>query len=153
MPKTNEVVVRTLIESGVKRAFTLPGLGVTWSLPAFYDAKDDFDVVLCRNEWIASVMAQAAGRIEGKPSVLMGQGPWITTMGGIGILEAHFAGSPMVVLTETSDYDGYGQMGCYQTMTGDYGGANAIAASMTRAAAMIGGKSIVWMCTRGWTRL
>jgi len=127
MPKTNEMVVRTLIESGVKRAFTLPGLGVTWSLPAFYDAKDDFEVVLCRNEWIASIMAQAAGRLTGEPSVLMGQGPWVTTMGGLGILEAHFAGSPMVVLTETSDYDGYGQMGCYQTMTGDYGGANALA--------------------------
>lgn len=127
MPKTNEMVVRTLIESGVERAFTLPGLGVTWSLPAFHDAKDDFDVILCRNEWIASIMAQAAGRLTGKPSVLMGQGPWITTMGGLGILEAHFAGSPMVVLTETSDYDGYGQMGCYQTMTGDYGGANALA--------------------------
>lgn len=127
MPKTNEMVVRTLIESGVKRAFTLPGLGVTWSLPAFYDAKDDFEVVLCRNEWIASIMAQAAGRLTGEPSVLMGQGPWVSTMGGLGILEAHFAGSPMVVLTETSDYDGYGQMGCYQTMTGDYGGANALA--------------------------
>lgn len=127
MPKTNEMVVRTLIESGVDRAFTLPGLGVTWSLPAFHDAKADFDVVLTRNEWIASIMAQAAGRLTGKPSVLMGQGPWITTMGSVGILEAHFAGSPMVVLTETSDYDGYGQMGVYQTMTGDYGGANALA--------------------------
>lgn len=127
MTKTNEMVVQTLIESGVKRAFTLPGLGVTWSLPAFYEARNDFDVVLCRNEWIASIMAQAAGRITGTPSVLMGQGPWITTMGGLGILEAQFAGTPMVVLTETSDYDGYGQMGCYQTMTGDYGGANALA--------------------------
>ncbi|MEY8840661.1 thiamine pyrophosphate-binding protein [Cribrihabitans sp. XS_ASV171] len=127
MVKTNEMVVRTLIESGVERAFTLPGLGVTWSLPAFHDAKSDFDVVLTRNEWIASIMAQAAGRLTGKPSVLMGQGPWITTMGSLGILEAHFAGSPMVVLTETSDYDGYGQMGVYQTMTGDYGGANALA--------------------------
>jgi acetolactate synthase-1/2/3 large subunit len=127
MVKTNEMVVRTLIESGVTRGFTLPGLGVTWSLPAFHDHKSDFDVVLCRNEWIASIMAQAAGRLEGKPSVLMGQGPWITTMGSLGILEAHFAGTPMVVLTETSDYDGYGQMGVYQTMTGDYGGANGLA--------------------------
>lgn len=127
MVKTNEMVVRTLIDSGVKRAFTLPGLGVTWSLPAFYDAKDEFEVVLCRNEWIASIMAQAAGRLTGEPSVLMGQGPWITTMGSLGILEAHFAGSPMVVLSETSDYDGYGQMGVYQTMTGDYGGADAMA--------------------------
>lgn len=127
MAKTSEMVVRTLVECGVNRGFTLPGLGVTWALPAFYDAKDDFDVVLCRNEWIASIMAQATGRLTGKPAALMGQGPWITTMGGLGILEAHFAGSPMVVLTETSDYDGYGQMGCYQTMTGDYGGADAMA--------------------------
>lgn len=128
MVKTNEAVVRTLIDCGVKRAFTLPGLGVTWTLPAFHDAKDEFDVVLCRNEWIASIMAQVAGRLTGAPSVLMGQGPWVCTMGSIGILEAHFSGSPMVVLTETSDYDGYGQMGCYQTMTGDYGGADAMAA-------------------------
>ncbi len=127
MVKTNEMVVKTLIDSGVTRGFTLPGLGVTWSLPAFYDQKDNFDVVLCRNEWIASVMAQAAGRLTGQPHVLMGQGPWITTIGSIGILEAHFAGTPMVVLTETSCYDGYGQMGVYQTMTGDYGGADALA--------------------------
>jgi len=127
MVKTNEAVVRTLIECGIDRGFTLPGLGVTWALPAFHDAQDAFDVVLCRNEWIASIMAQVTGRLTGKPAALMGQGPWITTMGGLGILEAHFAGSPMVVLTETSDYDGYGQMGCYQTMTGDYGGADAMA--------------------------
>ena len=112
MAKTNEQVVRTLIDCGIDRGFTLPGLGVTWSLPAFHDRKADFDVVLCRNEWIASIMAQVTGRLTGRPSVLMGQGPWLSTMGAVGILEAHFAGSPMVVLTETSDYDGYGQMGC-----------------------------------------
>lgn len=127
MPKTNEAVVNSLIEAGVSRAFTLPGLGVTWSLPAFYDRRDAFDVVLTRNEWIASIMTQVTGRLTGKPAVLMGQGPWITTIGAIGILEAHFAGSPMVVLTETSDYDGFGQQGVYQTMTGDYGGADAMA--------------------------
>ncbi len=127
MTKTSEAVVRTLIECGVDRGFTLPGLGVTWALPAFHEMQSEFDVVLCRNEWIASIMAQVTGRLTGRPAALMGQGPWITTMGGLGILEAHFAGSPMVVLTETSDYDGYGQMGCYQTMTGDYGGADAMA--------------------------
>ncbi len=127
MAKTSEMVVKTLIDSGVTRGFTLPGLGVTWSLPAFHDHRDEFDVVLCRNEWIASIMTQAAGRLTGRPHVLMGQGPWITTMGSLGILEAHFAGTPMVTLTETSCYDGFGQMGVYQTMTGDYGGANALA--------------------------
>lgn len=127
MPKTIELVIDTLIEAGVTRGFTLPGLGITWALPSFYDRRDKFDVVLTRNEWIASVMAQVTGRLTGKPAVLMGQGPWISTIGGIGILEAHFSGSPMVVLTETSDYDGYGQQGVYQTMTGDYGGADIMA--------------------------
>ena len=127
MPKTSERVVETLIEGGVTRAFTLPGLGITWSLPAFRENQDALDVVLCRSEWIASVMAQVHGRLTGRPAVLMGQGPWITTIGGMGILEAHFAGTPMVVLTETSDYDGYGQMGVYQTMTGDFNGADAMA--------------------------
>lgn len=127
MAKTSERVVETLVEGGVTHAFTLPGLGITWSLPAFKKNERDIDVVLCRSEWIASVMAQAAGRLTGRPSVLMGQGPWITSMGAMGILEAHFSGSPMVVLTETSDYDGYGQMGVYQTMTGDYAGADAMA--------------------------
>jgi len=127
MVKTSERVVDTLIEAGVTRAFTLPGLGVTWSLPAFYERRDELDVVLTRSEWIASIMAQTTGRLTGKPAVLMGQGPWLSTVGGAGILEAHFSGSPMVVLTETSDYGGYGQMGVYQTMTGDYGGADAMA--------------------------
>lgn len=127
MVKTNERVVDTLIDAGVTRAFTLPGLGITWSLPAFHERREELDVVLTRSEWIASIMAQTTGRLTGRPAALMGQGPWLTTIGGAGILEAHFSGSPMVVLTETSDYDGYGQMGVYQTMTGDYGGADAMA--------------------------
>lgn len=127
MAKTSECVVSTLIEGGVTHAFTLPGLGITWSLPAFHQRRDDIGVVVTRSEWIASVMAQTAGRLTGRPAAVMGQGPWMTTIGAIGILEAHFAGTPLVVLTETSDYDGYGQMGVYQTMTGDYGGADAMA--------------------------
>lgn len=126
MAKTNELVVRSLIESGVNRAFTLPGLGVTWTLPAFHALRGEIEVVLTRNEWIASIMAQVCGRLQGRPSVVMGQGPWISTIGSIGILEAHFAGSPLIALTETSCYDGYGQQGVYQTMTGDYGGADVM---------------------------
>ncbi len=127
MAKTYERVVEELVNGGVTHAFTLPGLGITWSLPGFKEKQDQIKVVLTRSEWIASIMAQVAGRLTRRPAVAMGQGPWMTTIGGIGILEAHFSGSPMVVLTETSDYDGYGQMGVYQTMTGDYGGADVMA--------------------------
>ncbi|MFY0612868.1 MAG: thiamine pyrophosphate-binding protein [Hyphomicrobiaceae bacterium] len=127
MAKTYERVVEELIAGGVTHAFTLPGLGITWSLPGFKANEDKINVVLTRSEWIASIMAQVAGRLTRRPAVAMGQGPWMTTIGGIGILEAHFSGSPMLVLTETSDYDGYGQMGVYQTMTGDYAGADVMA--------------------------
>lgn len=127
MAKTYERVVEELVAGGVTHAFTLPGLGITWSLPGFKAKEKEIDVVLTRSEWVASIMAQVAGRLTRRPAVAMGQGPWMTTIGGIGILEAHFSGSPMIVLTETSDYDGYGQMGVYQTMTGDYGGADVMA--------------------------
>jgi acetolactate synthase-1/2/3 large subunit len=124
MPKTSQALVQTMIDAGATRAFTLPGLGITWTLDAFHEQKDKFEVILTRTEQIASVMAQVTGRLTGRPGVFMGQGPFAATIGGFGILEAHFSGSPMVILTETSDYDGFGQYGVYQTMTGDYGGAD-----------------------------
>ncbi len=124
MARTSDMVVSTLIEMGVDRVFTLPGLGITWTLDAFHAQREKLKVVLTRSEQTASVMAQVVGRLTGRPGVLMGQGPFTATTGAFGILEAHFAGSPMLVLTETSDYDGFGQYGVYQTMTGDYGGAD-----------------------------
>ena len=71
---TNEGVIATFLDAGITRGFTLPGLGITWSLPAFYDRKDEFDVVLARSEQSASVMAQVAGKMTGKP------GSWLTPM-------------------------------------------------------------------------
>lgn len=122
--QTKQAIVETLIECGAQTAFTLPGLGITWTLDEFHKRRKDIRVVLARSEQIASVMAQVTGRLTGRPGLFMGQGPFASTTGAFGILEAHFAGSPMVVLTETSDYDGFGQYGVYQTMTGDYGGAD-----------------------------
>ncbi|MBY8975949.1 thiamine pyrophosphate-binding protein [Rhodobacteraceae bacterium NNCM2] len=129
--KTNEGVIKTFIEAGITRGFTLPGLGVTWSLPAFFDRRDEFEVVLARSEQSASVMAQVAGKLTGRPGLLMAQGPFATTTGAFGILEAYFSSSPMVVMTDTSCYDGFAQYGVYQTMTGDYGAGDAFAVLKT----------------------
>lgn len=124
MATTKNALVRTLLECGATHAFTLPGLGITWTLDEFYEVRDKLRVVLTRSEQAASVMAQVYGKLTGRPGVFMGQGPWVNTTGGFGILEAYFAGSPMVVLTDTSCYDGFGMYGVYQTMTGDYGAAD-----------------------------
>ena len=124
MTVTKNALVKTLLECGATHAFTLPGLGITWTLDEFYEVRDRFRVVLTRSEQAASVMAQTYGKLTGRPGVFMGQGPFASTTGAFGILEAHFAGSPMVVLTDTSCYDGFGMYGVYQTMTGDYGAAD-----------------------------
>ena len=124
MTTTKKALVQTLLECGATHAFTLPGLGITWMLDEFYEVRDRFRVVLTRSEQIASVMAQTYGKLSGRPGVFMGQGPFASTTGAFGILEAQFAGSPMVVLTDTSCYDGFGMYGVYQTMTGDYGAAD-----------------------------
>jgi acetolactate synthase-1/2/3 large subunit len=128
MTKTHDAVVQTIVDAGATTCFTLPGLAITWSLGAFYERRKELRVVLARSEQIASIMAQVAGRLTRRPSVFMGQGPFVATTGAFGILEAHFSGSPMVVLTETSDYDGFGQYGVYQTMTGDYGAGDIMGA-------------------------
>jgi acetolactate synthase-1/2/3 large subunit len=132
---TKNALVRTLLECGATHAFTLPGLGVTWMLDEFHAVRDRLRLVLTRSEQIASVMAQVYGKLTGRPGVFMGQGPFVGTVGGFGILEAHFAGSPMVVLTDTSCYDGFGMYGVYQTMTGDYGAADvrAVLGTMTKS--------------------
>ncbi len=121
---TKQAIVNTLTELDVKYAFTLPGLGVTWMLDEFYQTRKELRVVLTRGEQVASIMAQVVGRLTGKPGVYMGQGPFASTTGAFGILEAYFAGTPMLVLTDTSCYDGFGMYGVYQTMTGDYGAAD-----------------------------
>ncbi|WP_326539561.1 thiamine pyrophosphate-binding protein [Pseudorhodoferax sp.] len=125
MATTKNAIVRTLIECGTQHVFTLPGLGVTWMLDEFYAERDRLRLVLTRSEQIASVMAQVYGKVSGKPGVFLGQGPFASSTGAFGILEAYFAGSPMVVLTDTSCYDGFAMYGVYQTMTGDYGAADA----------------------------
>lgn len=125
MAATKHHIVKTLVECGATHAFTLPGLGITWMLDDFYAAREKLRLVLTRSEQHASIMAQAYGKVLGKPGVFMGMGPFATTTGAFGVLEAYFAGSPMVVLTDTSCYDGFAMRGVYQTMTGDYGAADA----------------------------
>ena len=119
--QTRDRMVDVLIEAGIRRVFTFPGLGITWLAPAFYERRNEIEVVLGRSEQSASIMAQAYGRLTDTPGVFMAQGPWAATTGAFGCLEAFFSGTPMMFVACTSDYDGMGQYGVYQSMTGDYG--------------------------------
>ena len=65
-----------------------------------YDVPDDIEVVLARHEQSVACMADMAGRLTGRPAVLLGQGAFIGSSGAFGVMEAFLASSPMVVITD-----------------------------------------------------
>ncbi|MBN2225581.1 MAG: thiamine pyrophosphate-binding protein [Deltaproteobacteria bacterium] len=134
MPKGPELFADVLIEAGIDHVFGIPGGSTLFIFDALEGKKDKIRVVLGRHEGSASCMADMYGRMTGKPGVLIGQGPWIGSSGALGILEAFYAGSPMLIVTDFSDYASLTQHGVYQNSSGDYGAADLVAMmrSMTK---------------------
>lgn len=120
MTRASEWICDVLIEAGIDHVFGIPGGGTVPIWDALFEKQDRIKVILARHEGAAACMADMYGRIMRKPAVLMGQGAFIATNGGFGILEAYLSNSPMLVLTDTSD-GGLSQHGNYQSGTGEYG--------------------------------
>ena len=120
MTRANEKICDVLVEAGIDHVFGIPG-GATFSVfHALFDKQDKIKVILTRHEQSAACMADMYGRLTGKPGVLAGQGAFIASNGGLGIMESLLYGSPMLVITDTSD-GGLSQHGNYQSGTGEYG--------------------------------
>ena len=120
MQKASDRIIDVLIEAGVDYIFGIPGGGTIPIWNALYGRQDKIKAVLCRHEQAAACMADAYGRLTGKPAVLMGQGAFVVSNGAFGILESYLYGSPMLILTDTSE-SGFSQHGNYQSGTGEYG--------------------------------
>ncbi|MDP6667977.1 MAG: thiamine pyrophosphate-binding protein, partial [Dehalococcoidia bacterium] len=138
MPTGAQKIAETLIELGVDHVFGIPG-GATGAIyNGLFDKQDKVKVILTRHEQVASVMADVHGRLTGKPAVLMGQGAFIGTSGGFGIAEAYLSHSPMLVMTDTSDY-GFWQLGGNQEVSGEYGTVDllTILRSMTKYTTLV----------------
>jgi acetolactate synthase-1/2/3 large subunit len=116
-----EAVARVLEEAGIELVFGMPGGKTIPIFNALYDHRPRIRVVLVREEGLAAVMADVYGRLTGRPGVTMGQGAFMLTNAGMGIVEAHLAGSPMLVLSELSDHAPFSHHAPYQAGTGDYG--------------------------------
>jgi len=124
MPRASERIIDVLIEAGVDHVFGIPGGSTIPVWDALY-GRDKIKAVLVRHEQAAACMADAYGRLTGKPAVLMGQGAFIASNGAFGILESYLYGSPMLIITDTSD-SGMSQHGNYQSGTGEYGSFDII---------------------------
>ena len=61
-----------LEEAGIDMVFGMPGGNVIALFDALYDHQVTIRTVLARDESLASVMAEAYGRLTGKPGVVIG---------------------------------------------------------------------------------
>ena len=93
-----ELVVQSLITHGVERAFCVPGESYLAVLDALYEVRDRVDLIVCRHEAGAANMAEAYGKMTGRPGVCMvTRGPG-ATHASIGVHTAFQDSTPMVLL-------------------------------------------------------
>lgn len=124
MANTRDIVADIMIEAGIEYVFGMPGGSNMFMFDPLFDRQDKIRTVLVRNEQCASGMADMIGRLTGKPAAILAQGAWMASSAGLGILEAFHAGSPMLILSEFSDYGGLVQHMPYQCGSGEYGSSD-----------------------------
>ena len=91
------LLVEQLVVQGADRAFTVPGESFLPVLDGFYDVKDKLALVVCRHEAAAANMAEAYGKLTGRPGVaLVTRGPG-AAHAAIGVHTAFQDSSPMVL--------------------------------------------------------
>jgi acetolactate synthase-1/2/3 large subunit len=92
-----QVLVDSLRLHGVDRVFCVPGESYLAVLDALYDARDDIELVVAKHEGGASNMAEADGKMTGRPGVCMvTRGPGATHASN-GVHTAQQDSTPMVL--------------------------------------------------------
>jgi acetolactate synthase-1/2/3 large subunit len=90
-----EILIDQLAIHGVRRAFCVPGESYLAALDAFYGS--DIALTVCRHESAAAMMAEAVGKVTGRPGIcFVTRGPGATNASA-GIHIARQDSSPMIV--------------------------------------------------------
>ena len=96
-PRAADVIVARLLAHGTRRVFTVAGESYLDVLDAFYDARDALQLVTCRHEAAAAHMAEASGKLDGRPGVaFVTRGPGLTHA-SIGVHTAQQDATPMLL--------------------------------------------------------
>src|SRR6478672_3872918 len=91
-------LVETLVMNGIDRVFCVPGESYLAVLDALADVRDKIQVIACRHEAAAANMAEAYGKLTGKPGVcLVTRGPG-ATHASVGVHIASQDSTPMILL-------------------------------------------------------
>ncbi|MCV3242487.1 thiamine pyrophosphate-binding protein [Mesorhizobium sp. ZC-5] len=92
-----QVLVDTLIEAGSNLAFCVPGESYLAALDAMHDVQDKFRMIVCRHEASATNMAEATGKLTGRPGIcFVTRGPG-SSHASIGIHTAQQDSTPLIV--------------------------------------------------------
>jgi acetolactate synthase-1/2/3 large subunit len=90
-----EILVDQLIAQGVEHVFCVPGESYLAALDAFHDRK--IALTVCRQEGGASMMAEAAGKVTGRPGIcFVTRGPGATNAAA-GVHIARQDSTPMIL--------------------------------------------------------
>lgn len=90
-------LIEALVKNGADRVFLVPGESYLEALDAFYDVRDVLQPVVCRQEGGAAYMAEAFGKVTGRPGIcFVTRGPGATNA-SIAIHTAKQDSSPMIL--------------------------------------------------------
>ena len=91
------ILVEQLLVHGADTAFTVPGESFLPVLDAFYDVQDKLKLVVCRHEAGAANMAEAHGKLTGRPGLcFVTRGPG-ATQASVGVHTAFQDSTPMIL--------------------------------------------------------
>jgi acetolactate synthase-1/2/3 large subunit len=128
-----ELLVANLLAQGATHAFGVPGESYLPVLDALYDVADRLAFVVCRQEGGAAYMAEAYGKLTGRPGIaIVTRGPGATNA-AVGVHTAAQDSTPMILLvgqvgTDFIDREAFQEID-YRRM---YGGVAKWAAQVDR---------------------
>jgi len=92
-----QALIDALIANQANIAFGVPGESYLAALDALHDASEDLKFITCRHEASASNMAEAYGKLTGKPGIcFVTRGPG-TTHAAIGLHTAYQDSTPLIM--------------------------------------------------------
>ncbi|RFU47442.1 thiamine pyrophosphate-binding protein [Paraburkholderia sp. DHOC27] len=92
------LLVDALLTHGVERVFSVPGESFLAVLDSLHDETERIQTVVCRHEAAAANMAEAVGKLTGRPGIaIVTRGPG-ATHASIGVHTAFQDSTPMILL-------------------------------------------------------
>jgi acetolactate synthase I/II/III large subunit len=117
-----QLLVQGLVANDVSHIFSVPGESFLGALDALYDAQNAIRLVVCRQEGGAAYMAEAYGKLTGRPGVaFVTRGPGATNA-SVGVHTAFQDSTPMIlfigqVARRTRDHEAFQEVD-YRRMYG-----------------------------------